>query len=48
MPFMDGYQATREIRQFAQQSGLEQPKILAATGHTEDAYLQIAIESGMD
>ena len=35
MPFMDGYDATYEIRNFLHSKNLIQPIILAVTGHTE-------------
>ena len=49
MPFMDGYQATKNIRRLTQ--GLpqeDQPKIFAVTGHVEDEYYTKAISAGMD
>jgi CheY-like chemotaxis protein len=35
MPFMDGYDATQEIRKYLHSLHLVQPIILAVTGHTE-------------
>ncbi len=35
MPIMDGYQATREIRQYIKEKNLFQPLIIAVTAHTE-------------
>jgi len=35
MPFLDGYQATRQIREHFFKHNLVQPIIAAVTGHTE-------------
>lgn len=48
MPFMDGYEATKLIRQYLFDQGLEQPIISATTGHIEPAYVQKAFKSGMN
>jgi CheY-like chemotaxis protein len=48
MPFMDGYEATQSIRQYLYSRGISQPVIIAVTGHTEPAYVQRCIESGMN
>jgi len=51
MPFMDGYEATQEIRQFYYDQGLslrEQPLIVAVTGHTEPQYVDKCFKSGMN
>ena len=51
MPFLDGYEATKQMRMLWRQEGIErqnQPKIMAVTGHVEKEYLAKAIESGMD
>ena len=51
MPFMDGYEATKQMRQLWLDLGIrreEQPKIYAVTGHIEQRYIQKAMESGMD
>ena len=48
MPVMDGYTATKEIREYCSQNKLEQPYIIACTGHSEQRYMQMAWDSGMD
>ena len=48
MPFMDGYEASNKIRRYLQELNLGQPVILAVTGHTEEEYVQRAIDSGMN
>ena len=48
MPFMDGYETTQEIRNLFYDERLEQPIITALTGHTEQQYIDKAIESGMN
>ena len=48
MPIMDGSTATRAIREFLYQKGLDQPIICGLTGHTEEEYIKRAIESGMN
>ena len=48
MPGMDGYEATNQIRKYIQSCGLPQPIISACTGHTEQEYVDRAIESGMN
>ena len=35
MPFMDGYEATKKIREFIDEQEVSQPIISAVTGHTE-------------
>lgn len=39
MPKMDGYAATDLIRKFINDSGLEQPYIIAISGHVEEKYV---------
>jgi CheY-like chemotaxis protein len=39
MPKMDGYTATALIRKFVSDSGLEQPYIIAISGHVEEKYI---------
>jgi len=51
MPFLDGYEATKQIRKIFTRRGVEranQPKIMAITGHVEEEYISKAIGSGMD
>ena len=48
MPFMDGYDSTMYIRQYLYDQNIEQPLIIAVTGHTESIYIQQAFESGMN
>jgi CheY-like chemotaxis protein len=48
MPFMDGYEATTEIRRYLYKNKLRQPVIVALTGHTEPNYIKLAKESGMN
>ena len=48
MPIMDGYSATKEIREFLHSKGLPQPVIIAVTGHTTESYIQKALKSGMN
>jgi len=48
MPFMDGYEATEEIREYLYRRKLKQPIIVAITGHTEPEYVSRAINAGMN
>ena len=48
MPFMDGYEATKQIRQLIKKGGAKQPIISAITGHTEPSYVETAFKSGMN
>ena len=51
MPFLDGYEATKQIRQMFLRQNIErekQPRIIAITGHVENEYVQKAVECGMD
>lgn len=48
MPIMDGYQSTQNIRQYLFNLGINQPIIIATTGHTEELYVDRAIDSGMN
>jgi len=48
MPVIDGYEATKRIREYLFQKGVKQPIITAVTGHTERIYVKQAIDSGMN
>ena len=48
MPFMDGYEATMKIKNFARNKKIPQPMIVACTGHTEPEYIQKAWRYEMD
>ena len=48
MPFMDGYQATKLIREFLTEVRGEQPVITAVTDHHEQEYVDRCIEVGMN
>jgi CheY-like chemotaxis protein len=39
MPHMDGYEATQRIRRYLYDQRIDQPIILAVTGHVEDNYV---------
>ncbi len=48
MPIKDGYQATKEIRNFCDRQDIEHPYIVACTGHTENQYIDLAFKSKFD
>ena len=48
MPVLDGYEATKQIRNLMYSHNLDQPVIIAVTGHTEDSFIQKAYQSGMN
>ena len=48
MPIMDGYTAADKIRKFVKSVNLEQPMIVALTGHTEEEYIKKAWIHQMD
>ena len=52
MPFLDGYDATVQIRKYLwEERGLQlrqQPIISAVTAHTEEIFIQKCYESGMN
>ncbi|WP_182026859.1 response regulator [Vibrio rotiferianus] len=48
MPIKDGFEATREIRQFEQDSGLSKTPIIALTASVVDDDIQRCFDSGMD
>ena len=39
MPVMNGYESTKAIRKFNYEHHINQPLIVACTGHTEDEYI---------
>ena len=48
MPVMDGYETSRIIRSLLNKHNVEQPIISAVTGHTEQKYIDKAINAGMN
>ncbi len=48
MPIMDGYTASTKIREYLYENGVDQPLIIAVTGHSEEQYVRKAIYSGMN
>ena len=48
MPKMDGYQATKHIREFIDDIKMEQPVIVAISGHVEEKYINRALKAGMN
>jgi len=53
MPFMDGYECCRRMKDMLEQHGIrdgspEMPLIYAITGHVESEYLRRAFQSGME
>ena len=48
MPIMDGYDSARCIRKFYAEAKIQQPMIIACTGHTEQEYIKKAFAHGMD
>ena len=51
MPIMSGIEATKQIREYLDQQGVNresQPKILGVTGHVGDQYKTEGIKAGMD
>ena len=45
---MDGYQCSEMIRAYLFNKGVDQPIIVAMTGHTEHKYIERALKSGMN
>ena len=45
---MDGYTATKQIKDFCAERNTLAPYIVATTGHSEDEYIQKAWDSGYD
>ncbi|WP_178382642.1 PAS domain-containing protein [Paenibacillus sp. P46E] len=48
MPVMDGYEATRQIRQWERQEGLKPAAIVALTAHAFAEHRQASTEAGCD
>ena len=48
MPIMDGYEATDRIRKYYRTNCLQQPMIVACTGHCENEYIKKAWRHQMD
>ena len=48
MPFMDGYEATQEIREFLYSKNILQPIITAVTGQTSKGDVKKCLDSGMN
>ena len=39
MPIMNGFETTEKIRKFVRINQINQPMIVACTGHTEEEYI---------
>lgn len=48
MPEMDGFEASKHIRQLLLSKGIRVPTIVALTGHVEEEFKQKAYESGIE
>lgn len=48
MPIMDGFEATRQIRLFEKENGLNPVPIVALTAHAVASYIQRCFDSGMN
>jgi CheY-like chemotaxis protein len=48
MPVMDGNTAALQIREYLYNKGLEQPIIIAITGHCEDTFVKEALKDGIN
>ena len=48
MPLLDGYDATKQIRDYLHSKGLIQPVIIAVTGHIGDSYFEKAYSNGIN
>lgn len=48
MPEVDGFEASRNIRQFEKEQGLKRVPIIALTAHTMEGYREECLKNGMD
>ncbi len=48
MPVMDGFTVARKIRQQERESGRRHLPVIAISGDTDDAHVQLCLECGMD
>ena len=48
MPIMNGYDASEKIRNYQRSYKMQQPHIIACTGHTESEYVKKAWSHQMD
>ena len=48
MPIMNGYDSTIAIRKYCSHNNIQQPKVFACTGHTEEEFIKQAWISKMD
>jgi CheY-like chemotaxis protein len=48
MPFMDGYDATKAIREYLYSLNIDQPIISAVTGHVDDNNVNKGLACGMN
>ena len=48
MPILDGYQATKEIRENINRAGLKQPMVVACTGNEDESHVAKAWRSEMN
>ena len=48
MPFMDGYDSTKSIREYLYDLNINQPIITAVTGHVDDNSVEKALDYGMN
>ena len=48
MPLLDGFKASLIIRQLHKQLGIQEPLIIACTGHTEEEFVKKAWRHGID
>ena len=48
MPILNGYDATVEIRKLVEENRLDQPYVVACTGHVENEYILKAWKHRMD